>query len=94
MSNNIACKRRIDLEVPDIESLWIEIRAVNKIFLLCIIYRAESNTDNSFWDKLQENIDLAYSQERNKILILGDINADPMSQHGNKLIELSDSNNM
>ena len=93
VSNELAYKRRRDIEVPDIESMWLEIRASNSTFLLCVIYRAESNTDNSFWDKLQDNLDQACAYN-SRIMIIGDLNADPLSTHGIKLNCLVESNNL
>ena len=52
VKNTIACKRRPDFESDEIESMWLEIRSQNNKFFLCVVYRAESNTDNSFWDLL------------------------------------------
>jgi hypothetical protein len=93
VSDNIACKRRQDLELADIEAMWLEIRTINKIFFLCVVYRSESNTDNSFWDKLQENIDNVRANYNPKIMLCGDFNADPNSRHGIYLKDFSDANN-
>ena len=59
-SQAIAIFRRIDLELPDIELLWTEIRVHNNKFLLGVVYRPP-NSLVSFWDKLQESFDLATS---------------------------------
>ena len=92
VSNNIACRRRKDLELPDIEALWVELRTFNKTVLLCVIYRAESNTDISFWDKLQENIDNILTLSNHKIMIIGDLNSDPNTRHGQLLKEFAEIN--
>ena len=56
VSSRIGCKRRKDLENDELEAMWLEICTVNRKLFLCVVYRAESNTDNTFWDSLQENI--------------------------------------
>ena len=42
---------------------------------LCVIFGAESNTDNTFWDKLQDNIDNIWALYNPNIHICGDLNA-------------------
>ena len=62
--------------------MWLEIRSHNNKFFLCVVYRAESNTDNSFWDLLQEQINLVKQEHKPKIIITGDLNADPATRQG------------
>ena len=80
----IAAKRRTDLELDDLEAMWLEIRCHNNKFLLCVLYRAP-NSNLTFWDKLQESVDLALDSNIKRILIAGDINADPHTPSGHKL---------
>ena len=47
VSDKISCKRRADLENPEIEAMWLEVRSNNNKFYLCVIYRAESNKDET-----------------------------------------------
>ena len=84
-------KRRIDLEVPDLEMLWCEVRLHNNKFLFGVIYRPP-NSLTSFWDKFQDSIDLAKATGINNIVISGDLNADPQTLSGNKLNILVTSN--
>ena len=92
VSDKLACKRRQDLEIYDIEAMWVEVRTINKKFFVCVIYRTDSNTDLTFWDKLQENIDAIRAQYNPKILICGDLNADLNTRHGRLLLEFCDNN--
>ena len=39
VANHIAAKRRHDLEIQDLEAMWLEVRARNNKFLLCVVYR-------------------------------------------------------
>ena len=92
VSDNIACKRRRNLEIPEIEGLWLEINVVNTKFLLLVIYRTESNSNNLFWQTLQNNIDDVRSENNLPIMIIGDLNADPQTRHGRCLREFADNN--
>ena len=94
VNDSIACKRRLDFESPDIESMWLEIRSNNNKFFLCVLYRAESNTDYSFWEILQDQIDLVLQEEKPKIIVTGDLNADPATRHGILLKQFAYVNNM
>ena len=94
VSNSIVCKRRPELEVQGIEAIWVEIRKTNMKFLICVIYRANSNTNLAFWDRLQDNIDMVSSNNMSKIMIIGDLNADPKTQHGKRLSKFAASNNL
>ena len=83
-SRSLVVKRRHDLENTDLELMWIEIRLHNNKFLLAVAYRPPNSTVN-FWDKLQDNMDNAKTSGIDKIMILGDLNADQATNHGNKL---------
>ena len=94
ISDKIACKRRRDLELPDIEAMWLEVRSVNKKFFLCIIYRAPSKSNELFLELLQANINMVRELDGPKIVITGDLNADPGTTDGKKLIEFIDNNDL
>lgn len=68
--------RKNDLEDENIELLWLEIKTKNKAMLLGTIYRPP-NSNNKFWDLLEENIDKVIELCYVNIIITGDINADP-----------------
>ena len=93
VSNNVGCKRRSDFELDDVEAMWLEICTYNKKFFLCVAYRANSNTDNTYWDKLQENIDNIRALYNPKILICGDLNADLNTRQGKLMLDFVSANN-
>ncbi len=66
---------------------------MKKLFL-CTVYRAESNTDVSFGDKLQETIDTVRSLYNPMLLICGDLNADFASKHGRLLVDFTLHDNL
>ena len=85
VSNDIACKRRFDLELPNIEAMWLEVRSANNKFFLCVAYRRPNFND--FWNVLQENINVVNETHAAKIFIAGDLNADPNTIEGIKMSE-------
>ena len=94
VKNDIAYKRRKDLEDKNIEMVWLEVRAGNNKFLLCSLYRANSNTDFTFWDRLQDNIDNISCRHSNKIMMIGDLNADLSTPHGAKMKHFTECNDL
>ena len=73
--NNLTCIRREDIEDPDLESIWVEIKQPNsKSFLICIMYRPPDS--RVIWkDHFEANIEKVQVEEK-EILILGDFNKD------------------
>ena len=94
MRNSISYKRRKDLESPGIESIWVELTNSNHKLLLCVLYRANSNTDIGFWDSLQTNIDLVLSTCNSKVMLVGDFNADFSTVQGTYLCNLCEASNL
>ena len=93
VSNNIACKRRKDLEFHNIEAMWLEIRMKNNKFLLCTIYRPP-NAEEIFWEMLQENLDYIKQTCDSKVMLIGDFNADPQTREGIQIQNFADVNNL
>ena len=73
VKNNIPCKRRTDLEVDGVESVWLEIRLKNKAVLLGTFYRAP-NSSIDVHNKIESSIDLAFDTNIPNIIITGDFN--------------------
>ena len=90
--NTVACKRRRDLELPNIEAMWLEIRTKNNKFFLCVAYRPPTKHD--FWDILQENIYMVNQNAGTKIMLVGDLNTDPNINKGQKLNEFVYANDL
>ena len=59
----------------------------------CLLY-IESNTNNTFWQTLQNSIDDIRSQYNPKIMIIGDLNADPRTKNGKLLTNFVNSNQL
>ena len=65
-------KRRRDLEHPEVESLWLEIKVDTWPLLVCFIYRNPS-ANQEWFDKFTDMMDSAIAVS-NDILLLGDFN--------------------
>lgn len=74
MKNNIHYKRRSDLELPNIETIWVEINALNRKFLLGLFYRPP-NSSVDFWFSLENILENAVDHNLD-LIILGDFNYD------------------
>ena len=85
--DSIQSKRRTDLEMQDLEAVWVEITIKSKKILIGGFYRPpHSNTD--YFNKINESIDRAYSTNIVDILITGDFNFNMFSNENNKMKEL------
>ena len=71
--DNIFSKRRHDLELPDLECVWIEINARNKKLLIGTFYRPP-NSSNATFAATEDSIGLASDTNAYDILITGDFN--------------------
>lgn len=70
---NFVVKRRKDLEVRNIESVWLELKLKSQKLLLGTFYRPP-NTNNQYWNLIQLSIELAFNTGIANILITGDLN--------------------
>lgn len=93
VSSRLVAKRRLDIEKPDIEAMWLEIRCHNNKFLLCVLYRPPSENID-FWDKIQDMYDSARCVGIENIIFMGDFNADDRTSHGSHLQFFLDANNL
>ena len=74
VKNKHYCKRRPDLEVNNLEAVWIETKIDKKSFLIGSFYRPP-NSRVEYWDLIAESIRKANSTN-STIIILGDFNTD------------------
>ena len=93
ISEALGATRRRDLEHPNLEAMFIEIRSKNNKFILCVCYRAPDSTVQ-FWDDLQTQIDLSKQGRITSLLITGDLNADPNAEHGPHLTQFAVQNHL
>ena len=85
VQQNLYSRRRNDLQLPDIECIWIEINTHNRKQLIGTFYRPP-NSDNTVLASIEDSISLAFDTNMQNILITGDFNLDTQKQVSNKKI--------
>lgn len=93
ISDTLIVTRKNNFELDSLEAMWLELRSSVSTFLLCVCYRPP-DSGVVFWENLQESLDLALQAGHRNIFITGDLNADPRTDHGNRLRFFSVSNNL
>ena len=74
VKDHLYCKHRPDLNVPDLEAVWIETRLNQEPLLIGCMCRSPEKLV-SYWDLIDDSINLALSYPY-KAVILGDFNQD------------------
>lgn len=88
VADQLAVKRRLDLEHSSLESLWLEVKPQNcKPFLVCNLYRPPDCKDEWF-GYLEENLIHVSSCDK-EIIMMGDVNVDLLVD-GSKQCKLTD----
>ena len=91
-ANFLGVMRMAEFEIPELEAMWVKVKAGNDIALICVCYKPP-NAKADFWTKLQDSIDLAKQSGIEKIIITGDMNSDPKTREGYNLKLFTQSNN-
>ena len=86
VKNGIHYKRRDDLEVRGIESIWIELANHHKRILFGLFYRPPSSNANYF-SHIEDSIALAVDTGISDIIICGDFNLNMLNQHTSRKID-------
>ncbi|MCG7869675.1 MAG: endonuclease/exonuclease/phosphatase family protein [Candidatus Thiodiazotropha taylori] len=86
VKENVYAKRRADLELQDIECLWIEVSSNRNKLLIGTFYRPP-NSPPSTLESIENSIGLAYDTNIDKILITGDFNLDTLKSASSRKIE-------
>ena len=79
VKNHIPCKRRKDLEVQQIECIWLECCIYKQTFLIGTFYRPP-NSEASKWEYLAFSLEKAKDSNIN-IIITGDFNCNSYNTH-------------
>ena len=83
IKDSIPYKRRQDLEIQGLESLWVELKLKNKLVLFGLFYRPP-NSNQDINNKIEQSIDLAYDTNIPHIIVAGDFNynyLEPAGRH-------------
>ena len=86
IKNGIYFKRRDDLEIRGIESLWIEISNKIKHVLFGIFYRP-SNSNCDYFSNIEDSIALALDTGISDIIITGDFNYNLLNSVSSRKID-------
>ena len=74
VKDGINFTRRPDLEITNLEAIWLEVRPhSNKRILIGTFYRPP-NSDNNYFSKIEDSIGLAIEAGINDIIVSGDFN--------------------
>ena len=85
--NSLTCQRKKDLEISNIETLWLEVTLPkSKPFLLCTIYRPP-NVNSDWIDAFEEELSIAQTTGL-KIIVMGDLNIDLLNYSNRKWLNL------
>lgn len=84
-NQNIFSRRRNDLELPNIECVWIEVSIHHRKILIGSFYRPP-NAPAAVLSSIEDSIGLAYDTNIQNIVITGDFNLDILKQTSNKKV--------
>ncbi len=90
--DTLVAKERTDLNVNNLEAIWVELHCNQRIILIGGIYRPP-NANNTYWNLFEESIDRAFSQPCDNILVAGDFNINIQHSVSNKISRLIASYN-
>ena len=91
--DTIPCKRRTDLELRDLESVWVELQVKCKRILVGGFYKPP-NSSPDYFELLKESIDRACNTDIIDIIITGDFNCIMAQSIPNKMRELMSEYNL
>ena len=74
----VRCFRRLDLELDDVEALWVELRTNNELPILVGIAYRPPNAPVNVIDKLCDMHETA-TQEHKEVVVMGDFNLNMLS---------------
>ena len=95
ISDTIGAIRHTELEKPNLEAIWLEIKCLyNKKFFLCVCYRPP-NSSVDFWDEFNESIlNVRNHDPLCNLIIAGDLNAHIGTRNWQKLKSVCEGHNL
>lgn len=90
VKDSIKASRRLDLEPPTVECIWLEIN-LNGTNILFGTFSRPPNSPVVVWDHIEHPIDLAFNSNIPNIVITGDLNCNALvinfqSSHLNRIL--------
>ena len=93
MSNpSLFVKKRPDLDVPGLDSVWIETNFDKNVILVGSIYRAPDSRVG-YWNLINESIKKA-ANTPHRFIVLGDINTNYLNNPSPHYIDIIQQNNL
>ena len=92
ISNKLVYRRLENLQNPNIDSIWTEIRYKGANLIICNVYRPP-NSNVSFWDNLNISIETALDINKS-LVIVGDLNDDLLNPNCHHLSNCMLLNNL
>ena len=89
---SILATTRSDLQINNLEALWVEIHIDHRKILIGGIYRPP-DSNNTQWLNMEQSLDQALDGLFDNILVTGDFNIYLLTNHSNRLTHLMDSYN-
>ena len=83
--DNVFSRRRNDLELPNIECIWIEITVHHRKILLGTFYRPPNSPAQTL-SSIEDSIGLSFDNNINDVFITGDFNLDTLKNTSNQTI--------
>ena len=93
VADHLGAIRMSEFELPDLEALWVKVKAGHNVILFCTCYRPP-DAKADFWVTLQDSLDLAKHSGISDIVLAGDFNADPSTREGQLLNIFCRSNDL
>jgi len=82
--NSLPSNRRIDIEIPNLECLWVEV-VIKKTKVLFGLFYRPPDSQASAWDHINHSIEKALNTGIQKVVVMGDFNENQLGQNQNKL---------
>ena len=79
VKSSLTYKRKPDLEIQDIECIWIEL-TLNQLRLLIGVFYRPPNSGNDYLTKVEDSIHLALDCRPNDLVVVGDLNFNMLNQ--------------
>ena len=92
VKNNLICKERHDLSIPQLEAVWIETK-IGQDKLLIGSFSRPPNSKSDYWDLIDQSIKNVSSIPY-KFIVLGNFNTNFLSNPSPQLLDVINFNNL
>ena len=87
VKDGIFYKRRMDLEIRGVESIWIEVIHNHKSILYGLFYRPP-NANGQYFTNIEDSISLAIDTGISNIIVTGDFNLNYLNAQARRKIDM------